>query len=156
MNFGSTDDAFVRVIFGELKPQRKLPFDIPSSMAAVEASQSDVPFDTANPVFRFGHGLRYEDWVPTTAPEPIEAPGPVADGYNLNTTPLGTLLDDPKVKAMRTPRRAQISRKSVRNEMRTSTAYSSPSRSVRAVKPETSTKAKLRWTRTHRSCHVFD
>jgi hypothetical protein len=28
-------------------------------MAAVEASRSDVPFDTAEPVFRFGHGLRY-------------------------------------------------------------------------------------------------
>jgi beta-glucosidase len=28
-------------------------------MAAVVASHSDVPFDTADPVFRFGHGLRY-------------------------------------------------------------------------------------------------
>jgi len=28
-------------------------------MAAVVASSSDVPFDTADPVFRFGQGLRY-------------------------------------------------------------------------------------------------
>jgi beta-glucosidase len=28
-------------------------------MEAVIASRSDVPFDTADPVFRFGHGLRY-------------------------------------------------------------------------------------------------
>jgi len=28
-------------------------------MVAVAASRSDVPFDTADPIFRFGHGLRY-------------------------------------------------------------------------------------------------
>jgi beta-glucosidase len=28
-------------------------------MAAVVASRSDVPFDTADPLFRFGHGLSY-------------------------------------------------------------------------------------------------
>jgi beta-glucosidase len=39
----------------------KLPFDLPSSMAAVEANRPDVPFDTADPLFRFGHGLRYAD-----------------------------------------------------------------------------------------------
>jgi beta-glucosidase len=41
------------------EPQGKLPFDLPSSMAAVVASRPDVPFDTADPLFRFGHGLRY-------------------------------------------------------------------------------------------------
>ena len=35
----------------------RLPFDLPRSMAAVEASREDVPFDTADPLFRFGHGL---------------------------------------------------------------------------------------------------
>ena len=28
-------------------------------MAAVEAGRPDVPFDTADPLFRFGDGLRY-------------------------------------------------------------------------------------------------
>ena len=37
--------------------QGRLPFDLPRSMAAVEASRPDVPFDTADPLFRFGHGL---------------------------------------------------------------------------------------------------
>ncbi|MEV7119353.1 hypothetical protein [Kitasatospora griseola] len=32
-----------------------LPFDLPSSMAAVEAAREDVPFDTADPLFRCGH-----------------------------------------------------------------------------------------------------
>jgi hypothetical protein len=47
------------VVFGVAQPEGSLPFDLPRSMAAVEASRSDVPFDTADPVFRFGHGLRY-------------------------------------------------------------------------------------------------
>ena len=59
VNFGAADEAFARVLFGELEPCGSLPFDIPSSMTAVEASRPDVPFDTARPAFRFGHGLRY-------------------------------------------------------------------------------------------------
>ncbi|WP_433063674.1 glycoside hydrolase family 3 protein [Dactylosporangium sp. CS-033363] len=58
-NFGAAPSACVQVLFGEAAPQGKLPFDIPSSMAAVEASRPDVPFDTPDPTFRFGHGLRY-------------------------------------------------------------------------------------------------
>ncbi len=37
-----------------------MPFDIPASMAAVEASRPDVPFDTDNPTFGFGDGLSYD------------------------------------------------------------------------------------------------
>ncbi|XVU21297.1 glycoside hydrolase family 3 protein [Actinoplanes sp. CA-054009] len=57
VNFGASAEAFVRVLFGEAQPLGRLPFDIPSSMAAVEASRPDVPFDTADATFRFGHGL---------------------------------------------------------------------------------------------------
>ena len=39
--------------------QGVLPFDLPRSMDAVIASRPDVPFDTADPLFHFGHGLRY-------------------------------------------------------------------------------------------------
>ena len=31
--------------------------DLPRSTAAVEASRPDVPFDTVDSLFRFGHGL---------------------------------------------------------------------------------------------------
>jgi beta-glucosidase-like glycosyl hydrolase len=60
-NFGASTDAFLDVVFNVngSKPHGKLPFDLPRSMAAVEASKEDVPFDTENPVFRYGHGLSY-------------------------------------------------------------------------------------------------
>jgi beta-glucosidase len=58
-SYGSSDEAFLDIVFGIAQPEGSLPFDLPRSMAAVEASRSDVPFDTADPVFKFGHGLRY-------------------------------------------------------------------------------------------------
>lgn len=58
-NFGADPRALLDVLTGVAGPGGSLPFDIPSSMAAVEASRPDVPFDTADPRFRFGHGLRY-------------------------------------------------------------------------------------------------
>jgi beta-glucosidase len=57
--FGSTEAATVHVLFGEAKPRGRLPFDLPSSMAEVEAGRADVPFDMASPLYRFGHGLSY-------------------------------------------------------------------------------------------------
>jgi hypothetical protein len=59
-SYGSSDDAFLDVVFGRAEPEGKLPFDLPRSMEAVENSRSDVPFDTKEPVFKFGHGLRYD------------------------------------------------------------------------------------------------
>ena len=58
-SYGSSDQAFLDIVFGDAQPEGSLPFDLPRSMAAVAASRSDVPFDTADPVFRFGQGLRY-------------------------------------------------------------------------------------------------
>jgi beta-glucosidase len=58
-NFGATDAAVMDVIFGRFEPTGKLPFELPSSMEAVRRHQEDVPFDTENPLFTFGHGLSY-------------------------------------------------------------------------------------------------
>ncbi|KAI1097904.1 glycoside hydrolase family 3 protein [Jackrogersella minutella] len=58
-SFGSSPDAFLDVILGLAEPEGKLPYDLPRSMEAVEASMEDVPFDTKDPVFRYGDGLRY-------------------------------------------------------------------------------------------------
>ena len=57
MNWGASAAALLDVLTGIADPQGRLPFDLPRSMAAVEASRPDVPFDTAEPLFRFGHGL---------------------------------------------------------------------------------------------------
>ena len=58
-NYGASDRALLDVLFGRAEPQGKLPFDLPSSMAEVLAQRPDVPFDTPNPLYRFGHGLSY-------------------------------------------------------------------------------------------------
>jgi len=58
-NFGAKDDAIVDVIFGKFAPQGKLPFELPSSMDAVKKQKEDLPYDSENPLFEFGHGLSY-------------------------------------------------------------------------------------------------
>src|SRR3984957_10190453 len=65
-----------------------------------------------------------------------------------------SITPSPSHLTMRTPRREQMSRRRARNAVSTSTARSSPSSSVNAVKPETSTKAKLRCTRIGAYSHV--
>lgn len=57
VNWGASGAALLDVLSGAFPAQGTLPFDLPRSMAAVEASRPDVPFDTADPLFRFGHGL---------------------------------------------------------------------------------------------------
>lgn len=61
VNYGSESDAFLDVCFGvgDAVPRGKLPFDLPRSMEAVRCSREDEPFDTKDPLFRFGHGLAY-------------------------------------------------------------------------------------------------
>lgn len=56
-NWGASGAALFDVLTGVAEPQGRLPFDLPRSMAAVERSRPDVPFDTVDPLFRFGHGL---------------------------------------------------------------------------------------------------
>lgn len=58
-NFGVSDKALFDVVSGKASPQGKLPFELPSSMAEVEAQKSDLPYDTATPLYKFGHGLSY-------------------------------------------------------------------------------------------------
>jgi beta-glucosidase len=58
-DFGASDTAVLDVIFGRFRPSGKLPFELPSSMEAVRRQRPDVPYDSENPLFPFGHGLTY-------------------------------------------------------------------------------------------------
>jgi beta-glucosidase len=58
-NFGASDAALLDVIFGRHAPAGKLPFELPSSMEAVRRQKEDLPYDSENPLFPFGHGLTY-------------------------------------------------------------------------------------------------
>ena len=57
--FGASDEAFLDVIFGNFNPQGKLPVEMPSSMEAVRKQKEDVPYDSENPLYKFGFGLSY-------------------------------------------------------------------------------------------------
>ena len=57
--FGASDAALLDVVFGKAKPTGKLPFDLPSDMPSVMAQAADVPFDSDDPLFKFGFGLTY-------------------------------------------------------------------------------------------------
>ena len=57
--FGAADEAILALIFGQVDPVGKLPFELPRTMAAVVQQKPDVPYDSADPLFPFGHGLSY-------------------------------------------------------------------------------------------------
>jgi beta-glucosidase len=59
-NFGAEPDVALEVIFGKHTPHGKLPFELPSSMAAVREQKEDMPYDSENPLYEFGFGLTYE------------------------------------------------------------------------------------------------
>jgi len=58
-DFGACDAAVLDVIFGRFTPSGKMPFEMPSSMDAVRRQKEDVPYDSEDPLFPFGHGLTY-------------------------------------------------------------------------------------------------
>jgi beta-glucosidase len=57
--YGASDEAVLDVIFGKANPQGKLPFELPSSMAAVRNQSPDLPYDSEQPLYPFGFGLSY-------------------------------------------------------------------------------------------------
>jgi len=57
--FSVSDEVVLDAIFGRFNPDGRLPIELPSSMEAVRAQKEDMPYDSANPLFRFGYGLSY-------------------------------------------------------------------------------------------------
>jgi beta-glucosidase len=63
-HFGVTDQALLDVVTGAFAPVGRMPFELPSSMEAVRAQKEDVPHDSPNPLFSFGHGLTFPARTP--------------------------------------------------------------------------------------------
>ncbi len=57
--FGASDVVLLDLVFGNSAPTGQLPFELPSSLEAVERQRSDVPTDSENPLFPLGFGLSY-------------------------------------------------------------------------------------------------
>jgi beta-glucosidase len=58
-SFGSSDAALLEVVFGKYKPGGHLPIELPSSMDAVHNQKEDMPYDSKDPLYKFGFGLSY-------------------------------------------------------------------------------------------------
>lgn len=59
-DFSSQDNVILDLIMGKFKPTGKLPFELPSSMEEVLKQKEDMPYDTHNPLYKFGAGIGYE------------------------------------------------------------------------------------------------
>jgi beta-glucosidase len=53
-NFGASDAAILDVVTGKAIAEGRLPFELPASMASVEAQRPDLPDDSAAPLFPLG------------------------------------------------------------------------------------------------------
>ncbi|WP_419801558.1 glycoside hydrolase family 3 N-terminal domain-containing protein [Mucilaginibacter sp.] len=59
LDFGASNAAVLDVVFGKFKPGGRLPIELPSSMEAVRNQKEDVPYDSKDPLYKFGFGLSY-------------------------------------------------------------------------------------------------
>ncbi|CCA90697.1 beta-glucosidase (plasmid) [Novosphingobium sp. PP1Y] len=57
VDFGASDEALLDGLSGKVMPEGHLPFELPSSEAAVENQRGDLPHDSAMPLFPIGFGL---------------------------------------------------------------------------------------------------
>jgi beta-glucosidase len=58
-DFSSQDNVILDLVLGKFKPSGKLPFELPSSMDEVVKQKEDMPYDTKNPLYKFGAGIGY-------------------------------------------------------------------------------------------------
>jgi len=57
-DFGVSDGSLLEILMGRGKAQGRLPFELPSSMAAVTGQKSDVPHDSVKPLYPYGYALQ--------------------------------------------------------------------------------------------------
>ena len=60
-DFQVQENILLEMIYGKFLPTGKLPFEIPASIEAVKDQREDLPYDSVNPLFKFGHGLNYQE-----------------------------------------------------------------------------------------------
>ncbi|MBN1665436.1 MAG: glycoside hydrolase family 3 C-terminal domain-containing protein [Anaerolineales bacterium] len=65
VEYGASDAAVLDVLFGKARPEGKLPIELPSSMEAVQKQKADMPYDSENPLYKFGFGLSNDGWKHT-------------------------------------------------------------------------------------------
>ncbi len=58
-DFDCEDEIILELVFGKFRPTGKLPIEIPSSVEAVENQKEDVPYDSEDPLYPYGHGLSF-------------------------------------------------------------------------------------------------
>ena len=61
VNFGASDRALLRALDGTVEPAGRLPFELPSSMQAVERQASGVPADSDDPLFPLHYSAQRTD-----------------------------------------------------------------------------------------------
>ena len=59
--FGASEKVIAEILFGIREPMGKLPFELPRSQEAVEKQLEDLPYDSKDPLYPFGHGLNYPE-----------------------------------------------------------------------------------------------
>lgn len=58
-DFDCSDDIIMELIFGQFQPSGKMPFELPSSVEAVEKQKEDMPYDSDKPLYPFGFGKSF-------------------------------------------------------------------------------------------------
>ena len=58
-DFSSQDNVILDLIMGKFSPTGKMPFELPSSMDEVLQQKEDLPYDTKNPLYKFGAGISF-------------------------------------------------------------------------------------------------
>ncbi|MEV6342907.1 glycoside hydrolase family 3 N-terminal domain-containing protein [Actinoplanes sp. NPDC051851] len=62
-DYAASDEAVLDVVFGHAAPEGRLPIELPSSMAAVEAHPTDLPGGSADPLFPIGFSAPIDGWA---------------------------------------------------------------------------------------------
>ncbi|MFM1884944.1 MAG: hypothetical protein RL026_101 [Pseudomonadota bacterium] len=70
-NFGATDAAVLDVVLGQATARGRLPFELPASMAAVEAQHPGLPDDSGRPLYPAGFSAQAMPVAATKGPHAV-------------------------------------------------------------------------------------